>query len=287
MYPKTPSRLFLLKIFFLTISFVAFGFSLFAYEHPGGMHSRQQIEFVRKQILEKKEPYFTAFNQLIEATDSAFIMPHHALSDFSVPGYYVVPKEHIANSLSLARDAFNAYACALAWQLTSQPKYATRALYFINAWSSINKSYSASDGPLVMSYTGTAMVMAAELLTNCPTWKNRDKQLFVDWTKNVYQKATNEIRTRKNNWGDWGRFGSSLAAYYLNDTTEMNKNIRLLKSDIFNKIDVDGHMPEETRRGANGIWYTYFSLTPITATLWVAYNSTGENLFGMQHDGRS
>ncbi len=276
-----------LKIFMvLTLLLFAFCPSLFAYEHPGGMHLKQQIEFVRKQIAEKNEPYTTAFNKLIEVTDSAFIMPHHALADFSVPGYYVKPEEHEKNSLSLAQDAFNAYACALAWQLTLHPKYAERAIYFINAWSSTNKGYSADDGPLVMSYTGTAMVMAAELLTDCPVWKNQDKQLFTSWLKNIYQKATNEIRTRKNNWGDWGRFGSSLAAYYLNDVQEMNENVRLLKSDIFNKIDDDGHMPEETRRGANGIWYTYFSLAPITATLWVAYNSTGENLFGLQHDGR-
>jgi hypothetical protein len=62
----------------------------------------------------------------------------------------------------------------------------------------------------------------------------------------------------------------------------MNENVRLFKSDLFDKIAEDGHMPQETRRGANSLWYTYFSLSPITASAWVVYNATGENLFALQ-----
>ncbi len=275
------------KFFLLAIVLLTFIPELFAYKHPGGMHSKAQILFVIQQIKQQKAPYVSAFKQLLHISDSALVQEHHALADFSVPGYYKKPEEHVRNSKSLATDAFNAYACALAWQLSGEKKYAKRALYFINAWSSINKCYSESDGQLVMSYTGSAMVMAAELMSNYRGWKDTDKHYFAEWMKIVYRKATNEIRTKKNNWADWGRFGSSLADYYLNDSVDMNENIRLFKSDIFNKIAADGHMPEETRRGANGIWYTYFSLAPMTAMAWVAYNATGENLFALQQNGCS
>ncbi len=261
--------------------------NLSAFNHPGGMHPKAQIDFVKHQIKLKNAPYYTAFNDLIKATDSAFIKEHHAIADFSVPGYYVKPAEHRRNSLGFQTDAFNAYACALAWQLTGEKRYANRALYFMNAWGSINKKYSESDGPLVTSYSGTAMIIAAELMRDYKGWKKDDKQLFAQWIINVYQKASNEIRYRKNNWADWGRLGSTLSAYYLDDEKEMAENIRLVKSDLFDKIADDGHMPEETRRGANGIWYTYFSLAPITATSWVIYNTTGENIFAMQKDKRS
>jgi hypothetical protein len=264
-----------------------FSNALFAFEHPGGMHSKAQIEFIRHHISQKNEPYYPAFQQLMKLADTALIQEHHALNNFSVPGYYKKPVEHIKNSTSLETDAFNAYACALAWQLSGKKRYAKRALYFINAWSHVNKLYSDSDGPLVMSFTGSAMVMAAELMVDYRGWNVADKQLFIDWLNGVYRKATNEIRNRKNNWADWGRFGSSLSAYYLNDTLELKENIRLFKSDIFDKIADDGHMPEETKRGTNGIWYTYFSLAPMTAMTWVAHNATGENLFTLQKDGRS
>ena len=65
-----------------------------------------------------------------------------------------------------------------------------------------------------------------------------------------------------------GRLGSILSAHLLDNANEMAENIRLVKSDLFHKIAADGHMPEETAREANGIWYTYFSLAPITATCW-------------------
>jgi hypothetical protein len=272
-----------LVIFFLLI----FYHPDFAFVHPGGMHSKAQIRFVRQKIKQKSEPYYSAFRQLLDITDSALFREHHALADFSIPGYYKIPAEHIRNSKSLATDAFEAYACALAWQLGREEKYAKRALYFINAWSTINKGYSESDGQLVMSYTGTALVMAAEMMVHYPGWRNEDKILFKEWLVNVYRKATNEIRNKKNNWADWGRFGSSLTAYYLDDSAEMNENIRLFKSDIFDKVAEDGHMPQETRRGANGIWYTYFSLAPMTAMAWVAYNATGENLFVLEENGRT
>lgn len=273
--------------FFLIFFSFAIYHPLFAYEHPGGMHPKAQIEYARQQIKQKSDPYVKAFQQLIILADSALSEEHHALADFSVPGYYKIPEKHIRNSKSLATDSFNAYACALAWQLSKEDKYARRALYFLHAWSTINKQYSDDDGPLVMSYTATAMVMAAELMYHYKDWKDSDKQIFSEWLNNVYRRATNEIRIRKNNWGDWGRFGSSLVAYYLNDTVEMEKNIRLFKSDLFDKIAEDGHMPAETRRGANGIWYTYFSLAPMTATAWIVYNATGENLFVLQQEGRS
>jgi hypothetical protein len=40
-------------------------------------------------------------------------------------------------------------------------------------------------------------------------------------------------------------------------------------------------MPEEVTRNADGTWYTYFSLSPMTAACWIAYNMTGENIFEM------
>ena len=97
----------------------------------------------------------------------------------------------------------------------------------------------------------------------------------------------NEIRIHKNNWADWGRFGSLLAASLLDDKEEVARNVQLIKSDLFVKIAEDGHMPEEVVRGNNGIWYTYFSLAPMTAACWLVYNLTGENLFVWEHNGAS
>ncbi|CAN5833288.1 hypothetical protein BH24BAC1_BH24BAC1_35240 [soil metagenome] len=259
----------------------------FALEHPGGMHPKKQIAFVKKQIKQKQQPFYGAYLQLLAYADSAFDQNIHALPDFNVPGYYVDPAMHRANSKSLQSDAFNAYACALAFGLSGKEKYAKRSLDFLNAWATTNTRYSTDDGSLVMAYSGTAMMMAAELLYNYKGWRPEEREMYFTWVRNVYRKAANEIRTKKNNWADWGRFGSILSAHLLDDQAEITENIRLIKSDLFHKIAEDGHMPEEVRRQGNGIWYTYFSLAPITAACWVALQAEGTNLFTYQEGGRS
>ncbi len=253
----------------------------------GGMHPQTQIDFVKQQLKNKDARYTAAYQQLIQYATDAGNHPDHALDDFNVPGYYTDAQGHRTNSQSLQSDAFDAYASALAYRLTGEKKYAVEALRFMNAWAYKNEKYSNADGSLVMAYSGTAMVMAGDLLKNSKEWKKTDRAQFELWLRNVYRKACNEIRNRQNNWADWGRLGSILTAAFLNDSGEIQENIRLIKSDLFDKIADDASMPHETKRGNNGIWYTYFSLAPITAACWIAYQSTGENLFTLQQGTRS
>ncbi len=274
-------------IFTICLLFIISFSGLSAYEHPGGMHTKSQISYVKKQIAAKKEPYYKAYLQLIERADSAFLHQKHALADFSVPGAYIDPVNHRKNSSGLQSDAFDAYACALAFQLSGKKKYAGKAIEYLMAWANINTKYSEYDGSLVMVYSGTAMIMAGELMLNFKGWNSADKQKYLTWVQNVYLKSCKEIRNRKNNWADWGRLGSVLCAYLLDNQAEMDESVRLIKSDIFHKIETDGHMPEETRREKNGIWYTYFSLAPITASCYVIYNATGENLFEQKEGEKS
>ncbi|GAB2765877.1 hypothetical protein GCM10027275_04280 [Rhabdobacter roseus] len=261
--------------------------SAWAYDHPGGMHTQAQITLVKKHISTKTQPYYDAYLQLLAHADSALTHPTHALADFKVPGFYVDAEGHRRNSRSLQSDAFDAYACALAWQLSGHNKYGQKALDILNTWATTNTTYSEADGSLVMAYSGTAMVIAGDLLYHYPAWKAQEREKYLGWVRNVYRKACDEIRGRKNNWADWGRLGSALCAQLLDDPAQLAENSRLVKSDLFHKIAEDGHMPEETRRGSNGIWYTYFSLAPITATCQVLYNSTGENLFRLEEKGVS
>jgi hypothetical protein len=160
-----------------------------------------------------------------------------------------------------------------------QTIYANQSLRFLKAWADLNTVYSDADGVLVMTYAGTGMVIAGELLYNYNGWNSTDKEKFFQWVTNVYSNASNTIKTNENNWGDWGRLGSILTAHLFDNSQQFQEITELIKRDLFLKIAQDGHMPEETAREANGIWYTYFSLAPMTAACWVAYQTTGENLF--------
>ena len=102
--------------------------------------------------------------------------------------------------------------------------------------------FNLHDGVLVMSYSGSGLLMAAELMSDTKIWTSKDKTAFKAWVLQVYQKAANEIRIHKNNWADWGRLGSLLAASFLEDKAEVLQNVQLIKSDLFSKIASDGHM---------------------------------------------
>lgn len=252
-----------------------------------GMHPQQQIDFVKRQIKAKKEPYLSAYKALIIKADSALLVKQHAVEDFSIPGFYSDKETHRRTSLALQVDGFSAYSCALAYQLSGKTKYAQKAIYFLNAWASINKKYSQLDGSLVMSYAGTTLMISADLLKGYRKWHPQDVTQFKSWTRNVFRAAANSIRYRNNNSGDWSRLASILADTYLEDKEDMQQNIALIKRDLFDKIAPDGHLVEEVKRQGKGIWYTYFSLAPLTASSWVIYNQTGENLFEASKDGAS
>lgn len=263
-----------------TISFLLFIFfgctlSLFSQ----GMHPQDQLNFVKNKITQQEQPYYGAYLQLLVYADSALARSPQALEDFDVPGFYIDAKMHRQNSRILQSDAFDAYATGLAFRLSGKQQYADKAKEFLLAWANTNTRYSNYDGSLVMAYSGTAMVNAASLVMEAAGWPEEEKEAVRGWVKNVYQKACHEIRNRSNNWADWGRLGALLSASLLKDQADIQENIQLIKSDWSHKFAEDGHMPEEVRREANGIWYTYFSLAPITAACWVVLQEEGTDFF--------
>jgi hypothetical protein len=214
-------------IVFLPAFLLGLAFSSFSQ----GMHPQEQIDFVKQKIFAQEQPYYDAYLQLIAYADSALARSPQALEDFDVPGFYIDAKMHRQNSRILQSDAFDAYAAGLAFRLSGKQQYADKAKEFLLAWANTNKKYSNHDGSLVMAYSGTAMVNAANLVMETADWQEAEKEAVREWVRNVYQKACHEIRNRSNNWADWGRLGALLSARLLKDKADVLENIRLMKSD--------------------------------------------------------
>lgn len=247
------------------------------------MHPLAQINYVKEQIKNKKDPYYPAYLKLLFYADSIQSLNHHAIDVFSIPGYYYNPQIHHLHAIALQEDAFSAYCSALSYRLSGEKKYGEKACFFLNAWANINKSYCDRDGALVMTYSGSALLMAAELMEDTNEWNDKDAKIFKQWVSNVYKKAAYEIRLKKDNLSDWGQLGAILSASLLKDKTGIKQNIKLVSFSILSKIAEDGHMRKEVLRGKNGIWYSYFSLAPMTVSCWLIYNITGKNFFNPKH----
>lgn len=250
-------------------------------------HTQEQIEFVALKIISKEEPWTSAYNKLIEIADTYQDRQHEAVEDFHTSAFYDGQDENIQAKQGLTLDSHAAYANALAYVLTGDEIYGKKAIYFLNAWATINKTITEKDEDgndtgtvLTAANLISQMMIAADLLLGHDIWPDEEKETFKLWIKNVaLPQSFRLIRTKSNNWGDWGLFATAMAYHILEENKKVKEELDRIPSRLPKCIAADGSMPNETRRESNGLWYTYFALTPITLSAQLAYNTIGENLF--------
>lgn len=252
------------------------------FQHPGSLHTQAQLTRVAARIRAGESPASPAYlNSFLPELEKALTETPSATAEFNVPGFYDDPEGHRAAKRALEDDSRAAYALGLAYHLVDDPsvriKAADKAVALLMAWADC-KLVSGYDGQLVMSYLGTTLITAADLVYAYPGWKSGDRARFLEFTRMVFKPASS-IKSRTNNWGDWGLFASLSAAHLLEDSAGFYSDIEAVKKKIGEGIAADGSMPLETARGDRGLWYTYFALAPLTAAGQVALNHSGIDLF--------
>lgn len=254
--------------------------------YPRIIYTQTQIDLVALKIQENEESYVLAYEDLIRVAESYSNRTHTATSDFHTPPFYDDQDENVQAKEGLAIDAHAAHTNALAYALSGETKYAQKAIYFLNAWASIHKTITENDVQgeatgtvLTASNLMSGFLIAADLLLGQAIWSENEKTIFKLWVKQVFLPTASSIKTKSNNWGDWGTFGTASSYHILKDQTKLSLEIERMKARIDKHQDADGSMPQETRREANGLWYTYFTLVPVTLLAQLAYNTTGEDMF--------
>ena len=226
-----------------------------------------------------EQPYKKAFELLlIEATNRMDENPSDVI-DFNVPAYYEDKEGHISASYGLINDAYAAYVCALVYHYNNDKKLGNKAENMIMNWAITNKKVSGYDGPLVMAYAGTGLVLAANYIKNKRGWKRSEKRIFTAWLRGVFIPTCELVDYKENNWGDWGTLGIIAAKQFLEDPLHgMAKHVT---ERLERTIDKDtGEMVYEVTRGSNGITYSYFSLAPITRAIQLLKENEEEDLYG-------
>jgi hypothetical protein len=277
-----PTRLLEVAIVLACLAPAARGAEARKFEHPGGLHSREEIRTARAKIAAGAQSWKKAYQALVKQAGRGLERKPAPIANFNVPGYYGNPKGHRERSKRLHTDVWAAYSCALAYQLTAgnqRSRYADKAVQVLAAWAKVNTRTSGGDGTLVMAYGGVGLVFAAELLSDYRGWSASQRADFKKWVRGVYLKACTSIAGRGNNWGDWGVLGCTASHHFLDDAKGLDADIARIRKKIDASIAADGRMPAETGRGKNGIWYTYFALAPLTAACQVARNGRGVDLF--------
>jgi len=197
------------------------------------------------------------------------------------------------NDNELTDDATRAYGLALAYAMTGSEPYAAAARTTIRAWVDVvrwTEDTCTDDGgchtSLVISRVGAGFAFAANLLAGSPVWTAADGEALGSWLRKVLLPAASE---RTNNWGDAGTFLRVALADYLKDDKAFDDAIGTWRS-LLDLIEADGRIPEEARRGRDGISYTQEALQYKVAVariaerrglnLWDAVGAKGGSLRG-------
>ena len=237
--------------------------------------SDARLALLRSRIDQESEPTWTAWLQVHKTADCALSLQPHAASKWHVPFVYEDPEGHANAKQGLQDDANGAYALSLAYRMTAEEKYAIVAARLLNAWATqVETLVRSQDSGLSFSYHFPALIFAADLLRDSPSWPVSEQSAFKDF---VRKKAIPQNTMEKdNNWGNWGLVLVTASAAYLDDRELFDQAVRRWKELIEAQIAEDGHLVHEVNRGGfgrqgdYGIWYSHFSLMPQTIAAEIA-----------------
>ena len=220
---------------------------------PGELVSIDELRDRARRAAAGEAPYADAVKDLLEyATATVGIAPDPQ-----------EPLEITGTEGPFVDDTAAAYGLALAWVVTGDESYAEASAGFIKAWVGTTKTTVGTcpdDGrcqtSLIIGRTAPAFVFAADLLHGSSAFPAADENAFRQWLAAVILPAASELH---NNWGDAGTFLRIVGYDFLGDRGHLRDAIEraYAQQDL---IAADGHIPEEVRRGPEGISYTQEAL---------------------------
>lgn len=293
---------------------ILFGFlsiGNFAMAANMGLHTSEQITLTQNKVMEGASPWSPAQKTLLSQADYALTRTHNAKEILLAYAFYnsttAQADESLLNLGWLYYDTNYAYKLALAYKLTGNTAYADKAIYFLNNWATINKEYKGArfdrnsdpDGicnykcaywydqtgaDLYMTTNGVGFIQAALLLRDYAGFTQAMKDRFTSWVTNVYRRNSDTYLYDNHtdfddNSGSWANFGVVLSHVWLQDKTALQADLDFMKSSIITQIASNGILTVEQTRDTKAMWYTYYTLAPMTSAAMVLYNETGVNLF--------
>jgi hypothetical protein len=164
----------------------------------------------------------------------------------------------------MLEDAVRAYGLGLAHLATGERRYARAAADTVVSWAETaqelrNTCPGRGDchTSLLVSRSAAGYVFAAEAVRDAGVLDEADERALRRWLRDVLLPATSR---RDNNWGDAGTFARVAIAGHLGDRVALLAALDDWRAGI-DRMAGDGSIPEEVRRGRDGMMYTQEALT--------------------------
>ena len=143
--------------------------------HPGMMHNKQDLQFLKAKVKAGEVPWTSLWNDL-EASPEAALSWTPQPRKVIVVGFYSKPD---IGASEFTKDGDAAYTLALRYYVSGEKAYAKKAVEIINAWSYALDSVTDGNKKLLVGMNGIKYLNAAEILKHSyKGWKKKDQKAF-------------------------------------------------------------------------------------------------------------
>jgi hypothetical protein len=246
--------------------------------HPGLLHNRADLAFIKQKVAGGEEPWKTAWDKLRSARIASLDWTVSPVADV-VRGAYNDPD---IGSSNLSHDSAAAYCHALQWVVTGDRAHAKKAMEIIKAWSSTLKSIQGHDQKLLAGFTGHKFCNAAEILRYTESgWPAEDIEHFKNMLMTVYYPLIKDFFPKANGNWDAAMINTMLCIGVFCDNREIfNRAVNHFlhgesNGAITHYIFLTGQCQESTRDQA----HTQLGLGMLAAACEVAWKQ-GVDLYG-------
>jgi len=210
--------------------------------HPGVVVSRPQLDFMRTKVLAGAQPWKLAYDRMMASK-------YADLNRTPKPRAVVEcgPVSNPNNGCTDEReDALAAYTLSLAWYVTRDTRYATKAIQIMDAWSNTIRDHTNSNAPLQTAWSASSWPKAAEIIKHVyGTWPNSAR--FGTMLRNVYLPEIQNGRANTNGNWELSMMEASIGiAVFLEDRAAYDKAISIFRTRIqaFIYLTTDGALPK-------------------------------------------
>ena len=188
------------------------------FTHPGILHSRAELNYVKAKVAAGEEPWVAGWEELCSHAISGLDWKPKPAANV-VRGPYNRPDK---GGTELMRDGAAAYAHALQWYITGEKPHARKAIEILNAYATTLKSVGGHDAKLLVGMAGINFANAAEILRHTEAgWSDGDQKQFERLLREVFYSVIQDFYpTANGNW-DAAMIQTMLAMGVFLDDREM------------------------------------------------------------------
>lgn len=211
------------------------------FTHPGVLVSRPQLDLVRAKVQAGAQPWKKAYDAMMSSS-------YASLSRTPKPRAVVECGSYSNPNIGCTderQDAIAAYTLSLAWYITREAKYATKAISIMDAWSAVLKDHTNSNAPLQSAWSASSWPRAAEIIKHTYTsWPNSGR--FGTMLRNVYLP---EVINGSHSNGNWELSMTEAAigiSVFLDDKASYDKAVAKFRSRVpaYLYLTSDGALPK-------------------------------------------